>query len=61
MLKFNTDSFGVVDMRLFYDAIGLYTIRGRGIQIVSFYRWPIMEDNGAPTRHDNPVSLGCPV
>ena len=36
-------------------------IRRRGIQIVSFYKWPIVQDTGAPTTLDKPGSLTCPV
>jgi len=36
---------------LFSDALGLLPIWRRGIQIVSFYKWPIMQDTGAPTTH----------
>jgi len=40
---------------------GLLTIRHRGIKIVSFYKWTILQDTGAPTAHDKPGSLTCPV
>jgi len=36
-------------------------IRRRCIQIVSFYLWTIVQDTGAPTTHDKPGSLTCPV
>jgi len=36
-------------------------IRRQGIQIVSFSKWPIVQNNGAPTTHDKPATLMCPV
>ena len=36
-------------------------IRHRGIQTVRFYQWPIVHDTGAPTTHDKPGSLTCPM
>jgi len=41
--------------------LGLLTIRHRGIKIVSFYQLTILQDTGAPTAHDKPGSLTCPV
>jgi len=36
-------------------------IRHRGMQFVRFYKWPIVQNTGAPTTHDKPGSLTCPV
>jgi len=44
-------------VRLFNDALGLLTIRRRGKQIVSFYKWPKVQDTEAPTTHDKRGSL----
>jgi len=38
-----------------------WPIRRRGIQKISFYEWPIVQDTGAPTTHDKPGSLRCSV
>jgi len=35
-------------------------IRCRGIQIVSLYWWPIVQDTGEPITHDKPSALTCP-